>query len=86
MYDGEKPSKHFTPSRPLVGATAHATLLTFKRNVNAIVDVRLRRRLHRRRHEMIFLGNISETILASDFKMYRKVAPIVFTFQPEMTP
>ena len=37
-------------------------------SLNSIVDVRLRRR----RHEMIF--NISETIVASDDKIYHKVA------------
>ena len=50
-------------------------LFVFKRNakafsLNAIAYVR-RRRL--RRHEIIFL-NISETIRASDFKIYHKVA------------
>ena len=50
--------------------------LIFKRNpkafsLNAIVNVR--RRLRRRRHEIIF-WNISETIRASDFKIYLKVA------------
>ena len=37
-------------------------------SLNAIVDVRLRPR-----HEMIFF-NISETIRASDFKIYHKIA------------
>ena len=37
-------------------------------SLNAVVDVRLRR------HEMIFGGNISETMRASDFKIYLKVA------------
>ena len=36
--------------------------------LNVIVDVRLRRR-----HKMIF-GNISETIRASDFEIYYRVA------------
>ena len=41
-------------------------------SLDAIVDVRLRRRL-RRRHEMIFF-NISETVRVSDFTIYHKVA------------
>ena len=39
-------------------------------SLNAIVDVRHRRR----HHEMNFLGNISETIRASNFNIYHKVA------------
>ena len=36
-------------------------------------------------HETNFLGKISETITASDFKIYHKVALVVFTFHLETT-
>ena len=42
-------------------------------SLDAIVDVSLRRRRLRRRHEMIFL-NIPETVRDSNFEIYRKVA------------